>query len=175
MDNARFKAHIYFVEKLKKIDNSFQYIKSDDGTLYSGAYKTKITPDDLPEWYVRGVFYKRRGFMSAKGITDMVYCPSRLSDNFLNEDSLLVSYSGKIKKNRKGATVEDSYTNYDEVISGVVIIKIIAAAREHSDYDISSLMQELQSQRNWLKMMFPSRALKERWDIPIEDLFMNWC
>ena len=42
MDNARFKARIYFVEKFKKVDNTLKLITSADRTLYSGNYKTKI-------------------------------------------------------------------------------------------------------------------------------------
>ena len=53
----------------------FVRIESSEGYLLSSGkyrqYKTKILPSDLPEWYVYGYFYKRHGYMSAKGIKDL--------------------------------------------------------------------------------------------------------
>ena len=175
MDNARFKANIYFIEKLKRVGNVVKSVENEDGTLYSGWYKTKICADDLPDWYIYGIYYKRRGFMSAKGIVDMVYCHNRYCDSFLRDDILLVSYKEKIVLKENGASVYDNFINYDETICGDTIINIIRAAREYSDYDIGDLMNSLQEQRNWLRNTFPRKARKEGWDKPIEDIFMNWC
>lgn len=175
MDKARFKARIYFIDKLKKVDNSVKSVENKDGTLYSGWYKTKIRAEELPDWYIFGTYYKRRGFMSAKGIIDMVYCPSKYSDDFLKDDILLVSYKDKIELREHVASIYDAYVNYDEVVSGVNIIKIIRAAREYSDYDIGDLISDLQAQKDWLTATFPRKAKKEGWDKPAEDMFMNWC
>ena len=175
MDNARFKARIYFVEKFKKVDNTLKLITSADRTLYSGNYKTKILADDLPDWYIGGIYYKRKGYMSAKGIIDMVYCPSRYCDSFLEEDILLVSFNKKIEKCEDKATVYASYINYDEAISGASIIKIIDAAWRFSGYDISTLMKELQEQKDWLKKTFTNKGKMGKFDKLVEDMFMNWC
>ena len=86
-----------------------------------------------------------------------------------------MSYKDKIELREHGASIYDAYVNYDEVVSGVNIIKIIRAAREYSDYDIGDLISDLQAQKDWLTATFPRKAKKEGWDKPAEDMFMNWC
>ena len=88
----RFKNTLYTIEDIKFIDGQHSYVRNDDGTLFSGPYRTKIKPEDLPEWYMYGRYYKRFGYMSTKGITDMVYIPSRYSNHYLKDDCLLISY-----------------------------------------------------------------------------------
>ena len=91
----RIRRHIYYVEQLKKVDGEIQSVTNEDGSLFSGVYKTKIFPEDLPEWYKQDRYYKRLGYMSTQGIVDMVYIPSQLG-TFLKDDVLLVSYVNKI-------------------------------------------------------------------------------
>lgn len=45
----RFKNNLYTIEDIKYIDGHHQYVINDDGTLFSGPYRTKIKPKDLPE------------------------------------------------------------------------------------------------------------------------------
>ena len=73
----RFKNTLYTPGDYKRIGRHIRYITNEDGTLFSGHYRTKIRPEDLPEWYLYGRYYKRFGYMSTKGITDMLYIPSR--------------------------------------------------------------------------------------------------
>jgi len=41
-----------------------------DGYLYAeGKRRTKILPEDLPEWFVYGYMYKRHGYVSAKALS----------------------------------------------------------------------------------------------------------
>ena len=79
----RFKNTLYTVEDLKYLNGRWQYVRSEDGTLFSGPYRTKIKPEDLPEWYVCGRYYKRFGYMSTKGIADLLYIPCRFSNHYL--------------------------------------------------------------------------------------------
>lgn len=67
----RFKRRLYKVQDIKLVDGHLRYVTNDDGMLFAGPYKTKIKPEDLPEWYLYGRYYKRFGYMSAKGITDL--------------------------------------------------------------------------------------------------------
>ena len=46
----RFKNTLYTIEDIKYIDGQHSYVRNDDGTLFSGPYRTKIKPEDLPEW-----------------------------------------------------------------------------------------------------------------------------
>ena len=55
----RFKNTLYTVEDLKYLNGRWQYVRSEDGALFSGPYRTKIKPEDLLEWYVYGRYYKR--------------------------------------------------------------------------------------------------------------------
>ena len=64
--SSRFKNTLYTIEDIKYIDGQHRYVRNDDGTLFSGHYRTKIKPEDLPEWYLYGRYYKRFGYMSAK-------------------------------------------------------------------------------------------------------------
>ena len=86
----RFRSRLYYIERIGRRDGNLRYITNEDGTLYAGNQKTKIKPEDLPEWYIYGRYYKCFGYMSAKGITDMVYLPSRFSNHFLKDDCLQV-------------------------------------------------------------------------------------
>ena len=47
----RFKNTLYTIEDIKYLDGRWQYVRNEDGTLFSGPYRTKIKPEDLPAWY----------------------------------------------------------------------------------------------------------------------------
>ena len=71
----RAKAPLYM---RSPIGRRFQEPNPDlEGHLLAyGRYRTKIFPEDLPEWYVEGYMYKRHGFMSAKGVRQLFYRPN---------------------------------------------------------------------------------------------------
>ena len=54
----RFKNRFYAIERIGRKDGHLCYITNEDGTLFSGNHKTKIRPEDLPEWYIYGRYYK---------------------------------------------------------------------------------------------------------------------
>ena len=83
---SRIRRNLYFIEKYIVQDHQHCRVKNDDNTLFSGNQKTKILAQDLPEWFVYGRFYKRFGYMSTKGITDLLYVPSKVSNHFLKDD-----------------------------------------------------------------------------------------
>ena len=60
----RFKNTLYTLGDYKRIGRHIRYITNEDGTLFSGHYRTKIRPEDLPEWSLYGRYYKRFGYMS---------------------------------------------------------------------------------------------------------------
>ena len=52
---SRKLANLYSESKTNSRTGHRQYIYGKDGTLFSGGtYPTKITAEDLPEWYVYG-------------------------------------------------------------------------------------------------------------------------
>ena len=137
---------------------------SEDGSLFSGVYKTKIYPDDLPEWYKQDRYYKRQGYMSTQGIVDMVYIPSQLG-TFLKDDVLLVSYVNKIEKIQSETAwpIYKSYRGYDEEVSGGAILTILAGAKKYSNYNLKAIKKKMESQISWLMEKFPNEYKKGEW------------
>lgn len=108
---------------------------------------------DLPEWYVRGRYYKRLGYLSAKGIANMVYIPSMFSNHFLKGDTMLISYKGKITIQNEDTTFYmDKYSGYDYCIHGIEILK---GTRDYSQYDIDLIFSQITQKIQWLKEKIP--------------------
>lgn len=173
MKKSCFVKNVYSIEKIAKVNNQIQYIKSDDGTLFSGWHKTKIKLSDLPDWYIFGKYYNCHGYMSTKGIIDMVYVPNLYTDSFLKDDFLFVSYNGKIEKVSDSVPAWERYKGFDEYVSGSYIISILRGARTYSNYDISGIMEQMRKQRQYLCSIFPDKAEKKDWYRPIEDFFIR--
>lgn len=170
----RFRNRLYWIQRIGRKDGHLCYITSDDGTLFSGNHKTKIKPEDLPEWYVYGRYYKCFGYMSAKGITDMVYLPSKFSNHFLKDDCLLVAYGGKIEEKNDGCTYSrlDRHTGFDEHIWGNEIVSILKGARKHSDYNIEPFIEALREKAAWMAQNFADDyGPNGRWNIDVDRLF----
>ena len=120
--------------------------------LYSkGMYATKITESDLPEWYVDGIIYKRYGFLSTKGVKQMVYKP-RYMNHLYRDDCLYVSFADEpvIEMDKHGY-----YEGYDLVVSGHMILRFIEAAKKYSNYDISELETALKEKEKWYAEKYP--------------------
>lgn len=152
----RFHSNLYTVQKIVCADLQHVYVENEDGYLFSQAiYPTKIKAEDLPEWYMYGRYYKCFGYLSAKGVVDMKYVPSRYSNHFLKDDFLFISYNSMISENPEANSVIDMYTSYDERINGNEILDFLKAAKRHSEYDISGIVQQIQDKADWLPQMFP--------------------
>jgi len=171
----RFKHTLYTIEDIKYIDGQHRYVRNEDGTLFSGPYRTKIKPEDLPEWYLYGRYYKRFGYMSVKGITDMVYIPSRFSNHYLKDDCLLIAYGGKIteKENPPSSSKLELYEGWDERVWGNEIVTILCGARKFSKYDIAPFIDQLKWKKEYLQTKFPEEFFPERWDIDVDLLFVE--
>jgi len=149
----------------------FVRIESPEGYLLSPGkyrtYKTKILPTDLPEWYVYGYFYKRHGYMSAKGVKYLAYRPQKHWNHMFKDDFLFVSYDRPII--HTGDTVM-SYKGHDELIYGGMIIDFLLAAEKYSGYDITEIKEQIEDKRLWLKATFPDAYQAEvRRDRPFFD------
>lgn len=168
----RFKNTLYTVENIKTIDGHLRYVRNADGTLFSGSYRTKIKPQDLPEWYLYGRYYKRFGYMSTKGITDMVYIPSRFSNHYLKDDCLLISYGGKITEaTDPDKSVYERYQGWDERIWDSEIITILRGARKYSGYDIAPFIDKLKWKKEYMQKNFPDEFDPDRWNFDVDRLF----
>lgn len=83
---SKFKRNLYCKEKFVYEDGMHKLIESSDGTLFSGQRRTKIYEYELPEWYLRGTFYRKEGYLSVRGITDLLYVPNMHINHFLRDD-----------------------------------------------------------------------------------------
>lgn len=170
----RFKNRLYTIEDIKRIDGHLQYCQNADGSLFSGPYKTKIKPKDLPEWYLYGRYYKRFGYMSAQGITDMVYLPDLLFNHFLKDDCLLISFGGKIIESNPSAQFRlERYSGYDEMVWGNEILTMLRGARKYSDFDIKPFIEKIQEKKEWLQSAHSDEFGPDRWDVDIDLLFID--
>lgn len=148
-------------------------MENDDGTLFYERYKTKILPEDLPEWYVYGRYYKRFGYLSTKGIKDMVYVPNLWINHFLRDDFLLISYSGKIKIiNDNASSTFEKYDGYDYQIHGPEILDILKGAKIYSNYDIAPIIEQIKAKKKILQEKHPEEFGAEKWDFDI-DAYMQ--
>lgn len=173
----RFKRTLYMLTRFKIIDGHICTIANADGTLFSGRYKTKMHPTDLPEWYLYGRYYKRWGYMSTKGIVDMVYRPNLHVNHFLKDDFLYISYKEKIEpvteedeKNDRMLRFEE-YKGYDEVVFGSEIIDILKGARLYSGFDITPIIEQIKEKEKWLRNKYPDEFSEERWKYDVDAKF----
>ena len=169
----RFKNTLYTHGDYKHVGRHIRYVTNEDGTLFSGHYRTKIRPEDLPEWYLYGRYYKRFGYMSTKGITDMLYIPSRFSNHYLKDDCLLISYGGSIPEvTDPELSVYERYQDWNERVWGNEIITILRGARKYSGYDIQPFIEKLKWKKEYMQKEFPAQFDLERWNrIDVDELF----
>jgi len=170
---SRFKNHLYTKEILVFKNNNWRYVENADGTLFSGHHRTKILAENLPAWYIYGRYYKCWGYLSAKGITDLLYIPNKFTNHFLKDDCLLLSYGGKITEN---AALEyrssfEKYTGFDERVWGNEIIAILKGARLYSGCDISGIIQQLKEKKDWLIRTYPKEFGPDKWGFDIDRCF----
>jgi len=121
------------------------------GYLFSeGKYRTKILPEDLPEWYVYGYLYKRHGFISAKGVKHILYVPNYTFDNHLHKyDALFISYGAEIEPYQTEDSFSSWYKGYDYVIDGALMVEFVEAAGKFSSYDVREIQREIERKRAW--------------------------
>ena len=162
----RFRSNLYTVQKIVCSEGRHIHVEDKDGYLFAQAiYPTKIKAEDLPEWYVYGRYYKCFGYLSAKGVVDMKYVPSKYSNHFLKDDFLFISYNTPISENPEASGIIDAYTGYDERIYGNEILSFLKAAKKHSAYDISELAQMIQDKADWIVQTFPEEYSDFKFDV----------
>ena len=119
----KFVDNLYFVKMFKFGSKQQGYYKTGDGTLFSSnGRKTKLLEADAPEWYLFGRFYKMWGYLSTKGVMDMVYVPNMCFNHFLRDDFLLAggrnARFGGLYRRRGGFSVSRSNHTNESVEQG---------------------------------------------------------
>jgi len=139
----RFPAHYYSKIKTGQLPCDSPYLFSN------GIYKTKITESDLPDWYMPGNFYAYKpGYLSAKGVKALLYKPNLIFNHMFKDDMLYISYKDSV--NETSPTTE-----FDEYIWGNNIPRFLIWAEKYSDYDVSSIEQQIENKRLWFMNAFP--------------------
>ena len=148
MSKKRIKATLYMESKL---DIKTRFSEHDPaGFLFAhGKYRTRILPEDLPEYFVHGYLYKRHGYISANGVKHLAYVPNYVFDNHLHKDDILfISYNDTIEpyETESGFLW---YKGYDALVSGHLIEKFVDAAEKYSQYNVDDIRKEIQRKEEW--------------------------
>lgn len=159
MSKKKLNSRYYAEEKVTFKKGEWRIETLPGNHLYAqGIYPTKLVKEDLPEWYLWGRYHKRWGWLSTKGITNMVYRPCFFSNHFLKDDCLMLAYGGKItvKDTDEEAYLYRDYEGVDEHIWGNEIITVLKGARDYSGYDITPFVEQLKEKAEWLRKEYPS-------------------
>ena len=169
----RFRNHIYTKEILVFKNNNWRYVENADGTLFSRHHRTKILAEDLPTWYIYGRYYKCWGYLSAKGITDLLYVPNKFTNHFLKDDCLYITYGGKIKEDASPGDgyFYTKYSGFDERVWGNEIIGILKGAQLYSGHDISVIIKQLKEKKDWLIRTHPKEFAPDKWSFDVDRCF----
>lgn len=134
---------------LRRNPSTKQYEPDEHGYLFSrGIYRTKILPSDLPDWYVYGYIHRQYGYISAKGVCDLLFRPSYQSVHLFKDDLLFVSYKSPIEPDKE-STQGIWFHGYDHIIFGSMIIPFLEAVKKHSAYDTSEIMLQIERKKEW--------------------------
>jgi hypothetical protein len=158
----KISANLYTYSRIVFKNNAWCYEDLENNCLFSNMkYPTKITPEDLPEWFIKGRYYKNHGFLSAKGVKDLVYDPNYLFNHFHRDDWLYISYDKPIEEFEEDGWLgkRKVFRDYDESICGNQIIEFLAAVQKYSpDVEIGDIVQELIRKSEWFLKEFPYDA-----------------
>lgn len=159
--SKRFNSIFYTEGKFGK--GFREVVNRGSKNLYSkGHYPTKITPEDLPEDYVkfssRTIWYMD-GYVKTSGVVDIYYTSLKINHLF-KDDYLDVSYTNKIKLKR--TEYGEQTSGYDFSICGNDIIPVLLAIEKYSpNLDTSRARQQITDKFNWWKKN--CREDYERW------------
>ena len=154
MSKKRITAPFYTETKVG-LKGLFHNTRLPNGYLYSkGEYKTKITAEDLPEYYIYGWIFKSLGYISVLGVKDIVYKPNYHINHLHKDDFLYISYDKPIveTKDKYGYDVREGY---DALLYGHMILDFIRAVRKYQSYDIETIADEVKKKEAFYREKYP--------------------
>lgn len=153
-------AYLYTTEKSVYRKGKWLHEPDTDGCLFSlGRRKTSLHKEDLPPWYIPGLYDNLGGYLSAKDILYLVYVPDKAYVHVYHEEFLLVSHALPIIPSP--GTI-GWYTGYDAVISDRnTMDSFLDAVEQYSSYDTTSIRKAMQIWRQWIEA-HPSAALPRK-------------
>lgn len=172
--SKKINAKLYTFSRIKYTKGvGLHYEELEDNCLYSNLkYPTKITPEDLPKWFVKGRYYKNYGFLSAKGVVDMVYKPNMWINHMFRDDSLYISFNKPIREVdvEVFGRMRKDYEDYDYVIEGTYAIDFVAAVKKYSDFDTTAIEGAIIEKAAYFIEKFPEEHEAQDGDKIIEYL-----
>lgn len=155
---------------------SMEEVSLPGGRLFSdGIYPTKLTFEDLPEWYVEVYEGKLWGRLDAKRVTQLVYAPNYFFNHVYKDDRLYVSYDparpirldAEYYKRWGGGLPEGEflpgerrlrcYTGYRYSVSGPCMMTFVEAAAAYG-YDAgacAAMLKEMKWKEEWYRKTWP--------------------
>lgn len=155
----KINSKLYTFTRIKfSKDIGLHYEELENNCLYSNLkYPTKITPDDLPPWFVKGRFYKNHGFLSSMGVVDLVYKPNMWINHMFRDDCLYISYTKPIVEFEENSfgQMRKNYKDYDYVIDGTYAIDFVAAVKKYSNFDTTLIEKAILNKVDYYVSKFP--------------------
>ena len=173
--SRRFNSNLYLNCAIRYKDHELRAIYLPDDFLWAeGRFPTKIRACDLPDWYVPGYIYKRQGYLSAKGIVDIVYHPDYFVKNHTHKyDSIYVSFHNMITRifDDQGF---DRFEGYDYAMSGYIGYQLIEKMQTYSpDINTEEIARELIRKEKWYMMRKDGGPLVITEETPVR-VFRAW-
>lgn len=148
MHDSRPQAHFYSCDKQVCKNGKFKYIKNRNGDLFAGGTKRSSYKDfELQDHYIYGVYRGMHGYLSARGIKDMIIVEPFEDDYLLESIELLISYKDKIEVDENCGDVF-GFKGYDFFFSGTEIIYFLKAAKKYSKYNIDDLIKQISKRKH---------------------------
>lgn len=129
----RIKANFYTISGYKYNHGMTIKYELPNGRLYSGwgsHHPTKITAEDLPEWYVKTNYYSKYGYANTKGVVDVIYRRSLFDNHWLKDAMLGLSYHSIINKDEDVPIYKKP--EIDEYFWGNDILDILSGIEKYS-------------------------------------------
>ena len=127
---------------------SYFYQDENNYLLAKGIYNTKIKEENLPDYYIKLWLYPRHIYLSLKDINDIAYKPNFIFNHWRKDDSLYISYKGKLNINEKGYC-----DNWDILVYGIEIDHFVNKLEKYG-YDkvkIKEIKSLMNKKDKWFK------------------------
>lgn len=139
----RIKANFYTISGYKYNHGMTIKYELPNGRLYSGwgsHHPTKITAEDLPEWYVKTNYYSKYGYVNTKGVVDVIYRRSFFDNHWLKDAMLGLSYHSIINKDEDFPIYKKP--EIDEYFWGNDILDILSGIEKYSPNIDTTLVRD---------------------------------
>ena len=101
--------------------------------------------------------FKVFGFLSTKGIKDIVYKPNYRINHMHKDDFLYISYNSPITCTINQLGFE-TYQDYDVLLWGWSIVTFIKAVRKAQSYDIEPIAEEVKRKEQFFVEKYPEEC-----------------